>query len=176
MGSGKQYTTISIILPIVTELNAGLKRLAQSADSVMARTFASGLQVGLVTKYSLWHLDTSGLLVVTSALDPRFRNLPFLKPEEREVVSKNLILLSLESHSTQAPSSRSVETPAKKSCNLAQLLSSDVSGDDSCSNDEDGGSQVSKLEGHVKRQLAVYFTEEAVSFDTNPWSGVSFID
>ena len=168
VGSGQQYTTISIMLPIVTKLNAGVKRLAQSADSVMARSFASTLQVGLEKKFSLTHFATSSIPVVTCALDPRFRNLPFLEPEERDVVRKNLLLMSVKDRSVPAPSSRSIETPAKKSCSLAQLLSSDVPSDDDSSDDEDSGSQASKLEEQVERQLAVYFTEEAVPFDTNP--------
>ena len=95
VASGQKYIILSLVLPIVFHLVSHAESVLQSADSVMERSFASVLARDLKEKFSLGQLDLSSVAVMASALDPRFRHLPFLQPPQREAVRKNLLLTAL---------------------------------------------------------------------------------
>ena len=77
--SYEENTTISVILPVVCSLAEGLKE--NSEDSANLNQFKSTIKAELTRRWMLDSLDVCSLPVLAAAVDPRFKQLKFLKCE-----------------------------------------------------------------------------------------------
>ena len=89
--SGQKYVTMSLMLPLVTNLTSSADMFAASANSSAARNFAALLKSGLSKKFDLDDIELQSSAVMACALDPRFRNLQILDDTQREEVRRGTI-------------------------------------------------------------------------------------
>ena len=166
IASGQQYVTLSLELPVINKLIAGVDHSSTAAGSGVARSFSGNLRDSLNSKFSMSSLNTSSPAVMASALDPRFRDLSFLDDDERDEVHEHVFRAAVEAREGRQAQASAPEPPAKKApvmSSLAMLMSRPVeeSSEELCDEDEDNCARIQK-------QTSMYFTEDPVSFESNP--------
>ena len=87
--SGEQYPTLSLLLPMVIGLRKQLDPVDN--DKLLIADLKESLQAQLTERFSLESLNPSGILVLASAVDPRFRNLSFLNDAQRKEAEAALV-------------------------------------------------------------------------------------
>ena len=91
--SEESNVSISAVLPIVHGL---VSKLATEADdSSHIAQFKTHVSAALKRRWGLDSLDSSELSLLTTAVDPRFRNLKFLSEVLRHEVKLELLRLAL---------------------------------------------------------------------------------
>lgn len=118
--SYKENTTISVILPVSFSLVEGLKECSE--DSATLKQFKSTLQAELVRRWSLDGLDLCSSPVLAAAVDPRFKQLKFLKSEQVTGVKAELETRMLLESTTDVDGQ---EKPPKR-CKPDQVTAIDI--------------------------------------------------
>ena len=86
--SYEENTSLSCILPVIFGLLESLKECGE--DSAAIREFKKMMVGELKRRWVLESLDTSSYMVLAAALDPRFKQLKFLKDSEIQSVKSEL--------------------------------------------------------------------------------------
>ena len=151
--SSKLNVSASCILPVLTGL---VQSLTTSEDHhSVIRQFKSTVVCEIERRWSLKLLDPSSLLVISCALDPRFKQLKFLNSNERELV-KEALLSKMELMEASEDAEQPTEPPAKRPTTALDILL----GPEEDSNDESSSALSDELQG--------YLATKAASKDTNP--------
>ena len=117
----EKWVTVSTIRPILHKLlNVHLK-LSPGRDSQVVRAMKEAISSDLSKRYTDSTLE---ILAKATFLDPRFKTLQFLKPEERREIELNIELDMVEILSAANVSNDNIpsEPPAKRFCGEHKLL------------------------------------------------------
>ncbi|KAL7854971.1 hypothetical protein SRHO_G00033500 [Serrasalmus rhombeus] len=169
--SGQKYTTISAIPPLVK----GLLKSTQSAafESAPLRAFQLTATQHLQER---WREETSfsdttpNTVILATALDPRFRRLKFLSPEEVLHVQTKVQTMALAEKREMdvqqhgSCSSTSTDTPGAESGPRATLLDSLLGSD---GEDEDRASEGDDVQNQVRNEVLTYFGERNIAKEQN---------
>ena len=184
--SGQKYVTMSLMLPLVTNLASSADKFAASANSSAARNFAALLKSGLSKKFDLDDIELQSSAVMACALDPRFRNLQFLDDTQREEVRRGTIaeIEALQEKAderqkkAEAERKRSEDAAAQKEdrweppkkqikkeagCKLSRLFASAEK--TPISREE---SAASCFRSKLEKEVLLYFTEDVICLDDDP--------
>lgn len=107
--SAQLTVSVSCVLPVIFGLKAKLQPDRKDKETV--RVFKQKCRVDLTTRWSLESIDFNSVLALSCAVDPRFKNLPFLSEADAALVRQclvNKVTLELEELDTAA------EPPAKR--------------------------------------------------------------
>ena len=129
--SGKEYTTLSTIIPVIMELNLHLEELKKVPDLSNAATVLQSEVRGRFRKYTDLHDPEHGpMFLVATLLDPRYKLL--INPSQIGSAKKELLqqLKDLSENGDSGSSSVTVspvhpetdEPPMKLFCHLSKLL------------------------------------------------------
>ena len=151
--SKETNVSLSSVLPVVNGL---VSKLATTAnDSHIILEFKTKVVADLKQRWKLDELDTDGLSVLATALDPRFRQLKFLSNEQRSEVKEELLRRASATEKANG-SATSVDPPAPKRAKSAFDILLGEEEDTVASNDT------------CDAQLAQFFVEKAAPHSTNP--------
>ena len=89
--SGQKYVTLSLLLPVVSHLATFVDEASHRADLATVRKLAEIFKNELDQKFQLSKLDSSDVAVLSSALDPRFRDLKFMELRQRQRVRQEVL-------------------------------------------------------------------------------------
>ncbi|KAM3850482.1 E3 SUMO-protein ligase ZBED1-like [Diretmus argenteus] len=175
--SGQQYATISGLPQVVK----GLKRAIQQSqfETISGTTFLVSAGRGITERWgslSTISAENENPIVLSAALDPRYRKLTFMSTEDGTRVQGAVQALAIkeamepETHGrTQQQKAANVPGREEKSA-LDSLLQSDT---DSQSEGEEEASQEEQKIQIVRNEVQLYFTETPISKKDDPlkwWS------
>ena len=122
--SGEKYVTISIIKPILHHvLNDVLK--VSGSESACILQIKMEMKTNLEPRYQ--DPDVQNILNNACILDPRFKHLPFLENDERQLLLKNILdelvqMIVIDNEDNEDNEDEITEPPLKKKSVLASLL------------------------------------------------------
>ena len=152
----EENTTISVILPVIFSLVEGLKECSE--DSATLKQFKSTVQAELTRRWLLDSLDLCSSPVLAAAVDPRFKQLKFLKSEQVTGLKAELeTRMLLESTPEDDGREKPPDTVKRHKPNQATAIDILLGPDDDSDRDLTAG-----------EELDQYFAERAVSRQTKP--------
>ena len=120
---GETYVSCSVVLPALCHLHHSME--VSEDDPTYVGRFKAAFKKDLSERQANIN---NGWLKITSALDPRFKDLKFLPREERDELSDSLQVLLQKKPSGATP--QPLEEPAKKRRNLLLFASDSDSAHD----------------------------------------------
>jgi len=154
--SEENNVSISCVLPIVRGLTSKLEVIED--DSSCIKEFKTKVSAALQRRWGLKYLDPSEILMLASAVDPRFRNLKFLSAELSEL--KSDLRLEITRLMKQLMDSAAlvhvplVQSPHKKTKTALDILLGEEGDDDPCDDCEE--------------EVRQYFMEKVVPRNMDP--------
>uniref|UniRef100_A0AAQ6AK64 HAT C-terminal dimerisation domain-containing protein n=1 Tax=Amphiprion ocellaris TaxID=80972 RepID=A0AAQ6AK64_AMPOC len=169
--SGQKYTTVSSIPPLVKGLLKSTQNAAFESAPLRAFQLTATEQLQERWKGETFFSDTApNTVILATALDPRFRRLKFLSPDEvLHVQTKLQTMVLAEKREMDVQqhgscSSTSTDTPAAQSTPPATLLDSLLGSD---GEDEDRASQGEDVHTQVRNEVLTYFGEKNLAKEEN---------
>ncbi|KAF3837458.1 hypothetical protein F7725_004922 [Dissostichus mawsoni] len=170
--SGENYVTVSALPPLVRGL---LKSTHTVYDTAPVQAFQAAASEETTARWSREVTitdDDPSKQIIAAALDPRFRKLKFLTPEERFSVQNKVQALALQSSRNEEPTAASVDnddtaerTPNRSVSALDSLLGCDSTDSDSEANNyQDARNQA------IINEVLMYFGEQPLSKTESPLS------
>ncbi|XP_034565509.1 zinc finger BED domain-containing protein 1-like [Notolabrus celidotus] len=165
--SGESYVTVSALPPLVRGL---LKSTQTTYDTAPVQAFQTAASDEITARWSTEVTVTSdnpSSQIIATALDPRFRKLKFLTPEERFGVQRKVQTLALQSMQgtvRKQHASENDQAIASAVSALDTLLGCDSSTDTDSENEQDADNQA------VTNEVLMYFGEQPLSKTESPLS------
>uniref|UniRef100_A0A3Q1B1H2 HAT C-terminal dimerisation domain-containing protein n=1 Tax=Amphiprion ocellaris TaxID=80972 RepID=A0A3Q1B1H2_AMPOC len=171
--SGQQYTTISGLPQVVKELTQAVHQSQFETSS--GKSFISSAEKGLTERWgSICTIsgDNESPVLLAAALDPRYRKLKFLTPEDGIRLQGSIEVLAVKEAKTTGTQDAKLQRAngsGRKSA-LETLLQSDT---DSFSENEGGESEEDRKIQVVMNEVRLYFGEASLPEKEDPlrwWS------
>ena len=168
--SGERYVTVSALPPLVKGL---LKSPQTSYETTPVQAFQAAASKETTARWSgevTFTDDNQSRQIIAAALDPRFRKLKFLTPEERFSVQNKVQALALQHMDRSTGNQDATPSAEKGSPNrrtvsvLDSLLGSDSTDGDNDINEEDAHKQM------ISNEVLMYFGEQPLSKTESPLS------
>ncbi len=158
--SGQQYVTSSVVLPLIV----GLLVESKKADSDKLKSFQTTLASGLENKFSLASVTASSPLLISAAIDPRFRSLHFasaLSMDSTDIkaaveAEANRLVPTVRADESISKQATAEELEPKAKRNVWDMLA-----DDGDTKEEHDGNTVAE-------EATIFFSERQVRKDENP--------
>ncbi|KAM8843639.1 E3 SUMO-protein ligase ZBED1-like [Synchiropus picturatus] len=172
---GHEYVTLSAIPHLVHSLSKSIQSL--SFDTSAVQLFQTQVMEQISIRWhelSVFHDDFPNKALLAAALDPRFRKLKFLSPQEafkvKSIVQSIAFALSKELKQIKSDETESVVTtavhtpkPGAKSSFIAKVLGPDTS-------DEEEEDEEQKMNQTVQNEVLVYFGDHPAAKREDPLS------
>ncbi|KAG9278171.1 zinc finger BED domain-containing protein 1-like [Astyanax mexicanus] len=171
--SGQQYTTISGLPQVVK----GLRRAVHQSqfETSSGKHFISNVEKGITQRWGSLSTISAGKenpVIIAAALDPRYRKLKFLTPEDGIRLQESVEVLAVKEAKTTGTQDAKLQraNSSDRRSALETLLQSDT---DSQSENEDGESEDYRKVQAVISEVRLYFGEAPLSKKDDPlqwWS------
>nr|XP_054604938.1 E3 SUMO-protein ligase ZBED1-like [Nothobranchius furzeri] len=173
--SGQSYVTASVLPPLLKGLLKSTQN--KSFDSAAVNIFQNSAEEEIMSRWqpeiSAFQEDGKNVSLIAAALDPRFRKLKFLSPEDalklQVRVQKDALDLKREQRSQLQQATvgqeASASPPTKKRSVLDTLLGTDSEEEDCNENIDQGGDGENET---VRKEVLLYFGEAPIPRDNDP--------
>ncbi|XP_063762122.1 E3 SUMO-protein ligase ZBED1-like [Eleginops maclovinus] len=168
--SGESYVTISVLPPLLKGLHKSTKKTTYESAAVNSFQIAADqeMQARWVSE-SAFTENGKNVAIIAAALDPRFRRLKFLSPEDALKVQVQIQALIIDikraKQQLQTIEQEHSASPQRKNTSMLDiLLGSDSEGEGT----EDIGQEDSAEGESVRNEVLLYFGESCIPRDTSP--------
>ncbi|CAI5661729.1 unnamed protein product [Oreochromis niloticus] len=173
--SGQSYVTVSVLPPLLKGLLKSTQN--KSFDSAAVNSFQNCAEEEILYRWqpevSAFQADGKNVSLIAAALDPCFRKLKFLSPEDalklQVTVQREALDLKREQRSQlqqeDVGQEASASPPTKKRSVLDTLLGTDSEEEDCNENTDQGGDGENEA---VRKEALLYFGEAPIPRDNDP--------
>ena len=160
--SYEENVSISCVLPVLCGLVKGLEKPTNS-DATVATVITNLKRLTaneIKTRWNLDNLDSTGLLVLAAAVDPRFRQLSFLEghativDDVKQELTRQMELIISNQPDNGATEDTEVEPAAKKKKTAFDIML--------------GEEDTDQVTPGIEEELQAFFSERAVARSMNP--------